>query len=85
MAQKDFYVNLYAEKNNQTQNNVTEFLSKIHMPKIMESTKSRCDEVISEREVLEVFSKLANNKTPGLDSFNVEFYQFFATLKIGAL
>ena len=41
----------------------------------IEEEKTECDKPITESECSEAISQLANNKSPGLDGFSVEFYK----------
>ena len=77
LAQKDFYKNLYSDKTNSSYNTIETYLSNISSPKVPETCKSICDGAISEEKIFKALSELPNNKTPGLDDFSIEFYNFF--------
>ena len=46
-------------------------------PNLNEEEKTECDKPITESECSEAISQLANNKSPGLGGFFVEFYKTF--------
>ena len=54
-----------------------EILDKISIPTLEETQVLKCDEEVSEKEVLEVIETFANNKLPGNDGLTKELYEMF--------
>ena len=74
--QLQFYEKLYKEdSDNACHSNCKFFQSQ--GPHLSESDKTKCDKVITLEECIACVRELPNNKTPGSDGFNSEFYKFF--------
>ena len=54
-----------------------EILDKISIPTLEETPVLKCDEEVSEKEVLDVIKTFANNKSPGNDGLTKELYEMF--------
>lgn len=50
----------------------------ITLPKLQDEDRDLLDAAISEMEVLQAINSLQNNKTPGPDSFPVQYYKAFS-------
>ena len=82
-AQTMFYKKLYSEqideKSSCYSDSLNDFLKNNDMPKLSEEQKTKCDNEISEKEILNSIKQLANGKTPGSDGLPADFYKFFWT------
>ena len=72
-----FYSNLYKDNNPPPENPTCNSFFENVTPKISETEKQSCEGLISEKECADALKQMANNKTPGLDGFPVEFYKVF--------
>ena len=54
-----------------------EILDKISIPTLEETQVLKCDEEVSEKEVLDVIKTFANNKSPGNGGVTKELYEMF--------
>ena len=53
------------------------FLHTDNIPKLTETEKYACDQMVSITECGKALYEMENNKSPGCDGFTVEFYKFF--------
>ena len=53
------------------------FLLTDNIPKLTETEKGACDQMLSIKECGKALNEMGNNKSPGCDGFTVEFYKFF--------
>lgn len=47
------------------------------VPKVSESDKEMCDQIITTKECYEALNQMGNSKTPGNDGLTKEFYMSF--------
>ena len=79
-AQKNYYNDLYTENIKQDDifiENVEMFTDHPLVPKITEEHKHKCEQSISESEVLKSLKHMKNGRSPGSDGLSAEFYKFF--------
>ena len=74
--EKKFYENLYKSNDRLSCEENCDLFTK-QSNKLNEEEKKRCDTQISLKECSESLKNMSNNKTPGSDGFNTEFYKFF--------
>ena len=55
------------------------FLENNSLPQLNETDKARCENAITERELLISIKAIKNGKSPGCDGLTSEFYKFFWT------
>ena len=55
------------------------FLENNSLPQLNETDKARCENAITERELLISIKAMKNGKSPGCDGLTSEFYKFFWT------
>ena len=72
-----FYSNLYKDNIPSPDNQALNNFFKNDIPKLSKEDQTLCEGVISEQECTNALKQMANNKTPGLDGFPVEFYKLF--------
>lgn len=70
----NFYKALYSTKNINDKN-VADYIKSTNVPKLDLSSKTDCDNDITESEVYQAVMKLKQNKSPGLDGIIPEFYK----------
>ena len=73
----NFYESLYFDDQQLTETECCNFIKKLPFPNIDEDEKAECDKPITESECFKAIFQLANNKSPGLDGFSIEFYKMF--------
>ncbi len=73
---RDFYVNLYSNKDHVSTKDIQIFLDKLDIPKLKSLVE---DTEVTEQEVLNAIGKLKIGKTPGTDGLTAAFYKKFAT------
>ncbi len=80
-AERQFYENLYKNphENNDDlfERNAEIFTTDSNIPKISEDDKIKCEEYVTENELLKSVKLLRNKKSPGSDGLTTEFYKFF--------
>ena len=78
--QKSFYEKLYSD-NSQNDPEYLEcvdyFSDNANIPKIDDFEKTKCDENLTEQEILKSLKAMKNCKSPGSDGLTSEFYKFF--------
>ena len=74
--QKEYYSRLYTQNQYNICDHDCQFF-KADFPKLNESEIQICDKKISIEEIGKGLRELANNKAPGTDGFNADFYKFF--------
>ena len=81
--ERSFYHNLYSLPMKSDQNTDTSdkqsFLENNSLPQLNETDKARCENAITERELLISIKAMKNGKSPGCDGLTSEFYKFFWT------
>ena len=79
--EKYFYENLYKEhidtSAHEYKNVLQEFMHQLEVPQLSEEDKMKCEEGLTESELLKSIKELKNKKTPGTDGLPPEFYKFF--------
>ena len=73
----NFYETLYNDNSDNLDTQSYKFDETLFFPNLNEEEKTECDKPITESECSEAISQLANNKSPGLDGFSIEFYKIF--------
>ena len=53
------------------------FLLTDNIPKLTETEKCACEQMLSVKECGKALNEMGNNKSPECDGFTVEFYKFF--------
>ena len=56
---------------------IQDYLNRIEIPKLTKEQSQKCEEVITEKELLKALKKMPNNKSPGNDGITKEFYEEF--------
>ena len=85
---KDYYKDLYSEKNNTLNktNKENEFLTQESIPKLSENETETCEGPIRIQDMLNTIRLFKQNKTPVNDGLPVEFYiQFWQSSKFSLL
>ena len=81
MAEKAFYEKLYSDNimydNDILEESIDEFTKNSAIPKLNEEQKQKCEEEITESEILKSIKALKCGKSPGTDGLTSEFYKFF--------
>ena len=75
---KQFYENLYKcqDSNENQDTEINPILQNIQQnPRLSFENKNRLEGELTEKEILAVLKKMKNNKSPGTDGFNAEFFQ----------
>jgi hypothetical protein len=81
--EKSFFDNLYSEDELSKENpDITnkyskEFTEHPDIPKLDENYKAKCENYITESELLKSLKAMKSDKTPGTSGLNTEFYIFF--------
>ena len=73
---RDYYQQLYANKMDNMEE-MDKFLEKYNFPKLNQEEKENLNISIKSSEIETIIRNLPANKSPGPDSFTVEFYQKF--------
>ena len=75
---ENFYKNLLQSKHKENHNQRDNpFLDKRNIKKLSSFEQSKCEGLITEKEVLNVLKGMKNCKFPGTDGYTAEFYKFF--------
>ena len=74
--QKKFYHKLYS-KSDQESDVEAIFFDNQALKKLNEVEKRRCEGILSHNECFKIVSDMKNNKSPGSDGLNAEFYKAF--------
>ena len=78
--QADFYKTLYKSSTKsieESQSYSQEFLVPENLTILNEEQHQSCEGEITKQELLNALKKMANNKSPGSDGYQAEFYKFF--------
>ena len=79
--EKKYYEKLYSKQLNEDSTEFNEmcdrFTKNINIPRISEDDRNRCDELVTEKELLSSLKLLKNGKSPGTSGLTPEFYKFF--------
>jgi hypothetical protein len=73
---KDFYMKLYSE-NPEVSKNINDFKEFVSDKSLNIDDSAYLDRPFTENEIFEAVKDLPKNKTPGIDGFNKEFYEYF--------
>ena len=77
---ENFYRNLFKKDIAKSLPEMKEIWDKISIPTLEETQVLKCDEEVSEKEVLDVIKTFANNKSPGNDGLTKELMTCFGTI-----
>ena len=83
-CQKEYYENLYTEKQTLNENDQQAFLNDDTIPCISEEDKQNLNNPITKQELANAIKELPNGKSPGTDGIPIEFYKTF-WIKISTL
>lgn len=81
---KSFYENLYNSEAGDTES-VNNFFSKLEMPSLNLSDKSKLEGCITEMEIDSAIKRMKPGKAPGPDGFPIEFFKTFGSKLIPLL
>ena len=73
-----FYKNIFTEKLQIQNENITASLNQISIPVLTGEQSQTCEGPISENELLKALKNMSNNKSPGNDDLTKEFMKRFA-------
>ena len=71
----DFYANVYRSQGNLDLQAFDNFFENLNLPKLSLDSADMLDKDITLEEITQVISSFPNNKAPGPDGFNVEFFK----------
>ena len=74
-----FYESLYSENQQCCEKDCCNFIRTLSLPSINKSKFFECEKPITDNECQQAILQLANNKSPDLDGFSIEFYKTFWT------
>ena len=77
-CQKQFYNNLYDRVNTPGNKSINDFLEE-NEQKLSHDTAQKLEGKITYAELLQALKSMKNDKSPGLDGFTAEFFNFFWT------
>ena len=72
---RNFYMDLYGNKDHVSTRDIQAFLDKLDIPKLKSTVE---DTEVIEQEVLNAIGKLKTGKSPGTDGLTAAFYKKFA-------
>ena len=75
-----FYHNLYKDSISNNQESLDakiKIFENLDIPKLDENNKRKCEELLSETELLKAVKCMKNGRSPGTDGLVSEFYKFF--------
>lgn len=75
----DFYANVYRSQGNLVFQAFDKFFENLDLPKLSLDWVDLLDKDINLYEITQVISSFPNNKAPGPDGFNVEFFKTFGS------
>ena len=73
------YDSLYSENQQCCEKDCCDFIRTLSLPSINEAKLFECEKPITDNKCQQATLQLANNKSPGLDGFSIEFYKTFWT------
>ena len=74
---KNFFQSKYTRTCNVSEQDCSEFLSKINLPRLSAEQARHCDGPLTSDEVLLALKSMQNGKSPGNDGLTKEFYVYF--------
>ena len=74
-----FYESLYSENQQCCEKDCCDFMRTLSLPSINKAKFFECEKPITDNECQQAILQLANNKSPSLDDFSIEFYKTFWT------
>ena len=74
---KNFFQSKYTRTCNGSEQDCSEFLSKINLPRLSAEQARHCDGPLTSDEVLLALKSMQNGKSPGNDGLTKEFYVYF--------
>ena len=78
--EKDYYQNLYEDRyfdDHEMNEANRSFFDNLNIPILSEIEKNKCENVLSESELLKAIKAMKNGTSPGTDGLVTEFYKFF--------
>ena len=78
--EKNFYEKLYQAKSpphDEYRESEASIFNELDLPQINENEKEKCDELLSDNELLKSIKAMKNGKSPGTEGLTSEFYKFF--------
>uniref|UniRef100_A0AAQ6AKY8 Reverse transcriptase domain-containing protein n=1 Tax=Amphiprion ocellaris TaxID=80972 RepID=A0AAQ6AKY8_AMPOC len=83
---KTFYKQLYTSQfKSSNYQDMSSFFQNLDLPQITEIQKEELSKPITRSEILKIIQRLPNNKAPGPDGFNGEFYKKFSQILLSPL
>lgn len=83
---KTFYKQLYSSQFNlHSKQEINNFFTKVHLPQITSQQREDRCRPLTQSEIKNCIQILPNNKAPGPDGFNAEFYKKFNTILVNPL
>ena len=70
---------MYSENQQCCEKDCCDFIRTLSLPSINEAKLFECEKPITDNKCQQATLQLANNKSPGLDGFSIEFYKTFWT------
>ena len=77
LAVEEHFNKFFTPKSYKTEEECFEFLENYPVPKVSESDKKICDQLVTVKECFEALRQMGNSKTPGNDGLTKEFYIYF--------
>ena len=74
---KSFYASLYRKRSLKTEDECMEYLGNINTPQLQDNDIECCEGKLTLKECWEALNSMKNNKSPGNEGFNKEFYVCF--------
>ena len=72
-----FYESLYSESQHCCEKDCCKLIRTLSLPSINKAKLSECKKPVTDNECEKAIFQLANNKSPGVDGFSIEFYKTF--------
>ena len=79
LEEKIYHEKLYTPRKETiaSQQNMDSFIDNLEIPTLDEIQKQKCENLLTEKEVLSALKAMKNGKSPGTDGLTCEFYKFF--------
>ena len=73
-----YYKNLFNMRQHLSEHDINNFLNTVsNFPQLSTEQSLECEKYITEKELLEALESMPNDKSPGNDSLNIEFFEIF--------
>ena len=73
-----YYKNLFNMRQHLSEHDINNFLNTVsNFPQLSTEQSLECEKYITEKELLEALGSMPNDKSPGNDSLNIEFFEIF--------